>query len=235
MSATVIASLWACAEVPGMPPCVTDSHELADVSEGLVPAQSALSPTGLTGIDPAQADLGEAEGIGGESALEDAMPAADGTALSPDLEAPSRDPDLWLYRDRTVAILRRYMRLSIEVGRMPSLLGREFFRARVTSYKASTFEDSVIFVHDVERSLEELSEFEKKLIAKIVLQQYSQEEAGRLLGCGYRTVERLFPETLDRVSGILLRRGILTGLPNTKREVPKSCQGGKTGPFLASD
>jgi hypothetical protein len=78
------------------------------------------------------------------------------------------------------------MRLSIEVGRTPSLLGREFFRTRVTSYGASTFEDSVIFVHDVERSLEELNDFEKKLIAKIVLQRFSREEAGRLLGCGYR-------------------------------------------------
>jgi hypothetical protein len=147
----------------------------------------------------------------------------------------ARIPDLWLYRDRTVALLRRYMRLSIEVGRMPSLLGREFFRTRVTRYKASTFEDSVIFVHDVEVSLEELSEFQKKLIAKVALQQYSKEEAGRLLGCGYRTVERLFPEALDRVSEILLRRGILAGLPKTKREVPKTCQGGKTGPFPAND
>jgi len=149
--------------------------------------------------------------------------------------AESEDPDLWLYRDRTVGLLRRYMRLSIEVGRLPSLLGREFFRSRVTSYGASTFEDSVIFVHDVERSLEELNEFEKKLIAKIVLQQYSKEEAGRLLGCGYRTVERLFPEALDRISEILLRREILTSLPKTKREVRKSCQGGKSGPFLARD
>ena len=93
----------------------------------------------------------------------------------------------------------------------------------------------MIFVHDVERSLEELNEFEKKLIAKIVLQQYSKEEAGRLLGCGYRTVERLFPEALDRISEILLRREILTGLPKTKQEVRKSCQGGKSGPFLARD
>lgn len=218
-----------------MPPYITDSGELADVSESLVPAQSDLSATELTGIDPAPADLVEAEGIGGAPVQEASTPAADETAVSTDLETPGRDPDLWLYRERTVAILRRYMRLSIEVGRMPSLLGREFFRTRVTAYKSSTFEDSAIFVHDVERSLEELSEFEKKLIAKIVLQRYSKEEAGRLLGCGYRTVERLLPETLDRVSEIFLGRGILTRLPTRKREVPKSCQGGKTDEFLTSD
>ena len=33
------------------------------------------------------------------------------------------------YRGRAVAMLRRYMQYSIETGRLPSLLGREFFRA----------------------------------------------------------------------------------------------------------
>jgi DNA-directed RNA polymerase specialized sigma24 family protein len=234
MSATVIALLSASAEPPSMPRFVTSERALADADEGIVPVQADLVATELSETDPPQTDLAEVA-IGGEPAQESPMPAPDETAVSADSQGPSRDPDLWLYRDRTVALLRRYMRLSIEVGRMPSLLGREFFRTRVTSYKASTFEDSVIFVHDVERSLEELSEFEKKLIAKIVLQQYSKEEAGRLLGCGYRTVERLFPETLDRISENLLKRGILTRLPRTKREVPKTCQEGKTGPFPASD
>jgi hypothetical protein len=132
-------------------------------------------------------------------------------------QASDRNPDLWLYRDRTVALLRRYLRLSIEVGRMTSVLGREFFRARVTFYKASTFEDSVIFVHDVERSLDKLQEFDRQLIAKVVLQEYSKEEAGRFLGCGYRTVERLYPEALDSMSEILLDRHILTRLPQLRK------------------
>src|SRR5450755_2465766 len=68
-------------------------------------------------------------------------------------EGIGRDPDLWLYRERTLGMLRRYQRLSVEVGRLPSLLGREFFRTRVTSYHAGTFEDAVIFVHDVARGL----------------------------------------------------------------------------------
>lgn len=219
MSSTVIALLNACAETPGMPPYLPFDDSLTDGNEH-GPEQVECKPTDL-------AELGQ------EPGLEGPTPDVDETAISED--TPGRDPDLWLYRQRTVALLRRYLRLSIEVGRTPSLLGREFFRTRVTSYGSSTFEDSVIFVHDVERSLEELNEFEKKLIGKIVLQQFSKEEAGRILGCGYRTVERLFPETLDRVSEILLRRGILTSLPSTKHEVPKSCQGGKNGPFLATD
>jgi hypothetical protein len=57
-----------------------------------------------------------------------------------------RDADIWLYRERTIALLRRYLRISIEVGRLPSLLGRELFRSKVTSYRMSSFEDGVIFV-----------------------------------------------------------------------------------------
>ena len=96
-------------------------------------------------------------------------------------EAAGADPDLWLYRDRTSAMLRRYFRYSIEVGRLPSLLGREFFRTRVTSYRVGTFEDAVIFVHDVERCLDRLDNFERTVIGKVVLQEFSHDEAARLL------------------------------------------------------
>jgi DNA-directed RNA polymerase specialized sigma24 family protein len=235
MSANLIALLHAAVEPPGLPPLAPSEPAPGDVGEDPSAAQADSTPVESAEAEQTQTDLSDTETAGAGLAQENPTAMAEEAALLPDTQVPSRDPDLWLYRDRTVALLRRYLRLSIEVGRMPSLLGREFFRTRVTSYKASTFEDSVIFVHDVERSLEELNEFEKKLIAKIVLQQYSKEEAGRLLGCGYRTVERLFPETLDRVSKILLRREILTGLPNTKREVPKTCQEGKRGHFLAND
>jgi len=127
--------------------------------------------------------------------------------------APPADPSLWLYRDRTVALLRRYLRLSLQVGRLPSLLGREVIRAHVTGYQAATFEDAVIFVHDVERCLEDLPPFDKTLIALIVLQDYTQLETAQILGCGLRTVARNYPETLDRVSEIFLQRGILLPLP----------------------
>jgi len=126
------------------------------------------------------------------------------------------DSSLWLYRDRTVALLRRYLRLSLQVGRLPSLLGREAIRTQVTCYRAATFEDSVIFVHDIDRCLEELAPFDKSLIALIVLQEYTQLEAAQVLRCGARTVARTFPETLDRVSEIFLARGILLPLPGSR-------------------
>jgi len=209
MSATIIASIYASSEIP---PQVFNSASSIDDS---TPSELVEDIAPGTATDPA--------------------PVADRVVVEVFTPAPCADPDLWLYRDRTVALLRRYMRLSIEVGRMPSLLGREFFRARVTSYKASTFEDSVIFVHDVERSLEKLDEFQKQLIAKIVLQEYSQEEAGRLLGCGLRHTARCYSEALDRMSEIFLNRDLLARLPQTKRDSQKSCQGGQIDEFLASD
>lgn len=148
--------------------------------------------------------------------------------------ASGADPDLWLYRERTVGMLRRYLRISIEVGRLPSLLGREFFRTRVTSYRVSTFEDAVIFVHDVERSLERLDAFDKKLIGRIVLQEYTQEETARLLQCGRRTVGRRFPEALDRLSENFLAGGLLTRLPGANSSKEKSCQEGRRQESLVS-
>ncbi len=142
--------------------------------------------------------------------------------------------ELWLYRDRCMAILKRYIRLAVEIGRLPSLLGREFFRSRVTSYAASTFEESVIFVYDVEHSLEKLDRFEQALIAKIVLEEYSQREAARILNCPLRTVERCFPEALDHLSEILLAGDILTPLYGGGKGSKKTCQGGRCSENLAS-
>ncbi len=138
--------------------------------------------------------------------------------------------DLALYRGTTLGLLRFYFRVSVETGRLPSLLGRECFRSRLTSYRAQSFEDAVIFVHDLERCLEELGDFEKELVARIVFQEYTQEETAGLLGCTCRTVERRFPETLDLLSAILLERGFIPLLPLHVPSPPtagQSCQEGK--------
>ena len=150
------------------------------------------------------------------------------------IHIPGSDPDLWLYRERTLGMLRRYHRLSVEVGRLPSLLGREFFRTRVTSYHAGTFEDAVIFVHDVARGLDKLGAFEHKLIAKIVLQNYTHNETARLLGCWRRTVGRRFPEALDQLTDIFLEAGLLIRLPATDVARAKNCQEGRNEEISAS-
>jgi len=119
------------------------------------------------------------------------------------------ETDMWPYRDRTVALLRRYARASVEVGRLPSLLGRECFRAKVSSYPMSSFEDVVIFVHDMETVLQRLNPFQQRLIAMNVLEEYSLREVARLLPCPLRTVEREVPDALDELSRVLLRSGLI--------------------------
>jgi len=133
--------------------------------------------------------------------------------------------DLSAYHDRTIALLLRYFRMSLEIGRMPSVLGREVFRARVTSYRVHTFEDAVIFVHDVERCVERLEPFSRQLIARVILQDYSYEEAAKLMGCGERSVYRLLPIALDQLTELFFTSKLLS---------PSACQEGKSGVIAAS-
>ena len=106
-------------------------------------------------------------------------------------------------------MLRRYFRMSIEVGRLPSVIGRECFRSQFTGGRKYTFEDAVIFVHDMEYSLQELTEWERELIVWVILQDYSQDEAAELLGYTRRWVARRLPRAIDHLSEILLERGLL--------------------------
>jgi hypothetical protein len=132
-------------------------------------------------------------------------------------------PELAFYRKYTQALLRRYMRLSLEAGRVPSLMGREMFRGNVTHYRVHSFEDVVIFCHDVERRLAQLRPLDQQLVKRIGLQQYTQEEAAALLGISLRHCVRLYAEMLDRLTALLLEDRLL--------EPQNSCQEGKASSF----
>ncbi|MGC2371806.1 MAG: hypothetical protein WA474_22245 [Candidatus Sulfotelmatobacter sp.] len=125
------------------------------------------------------------------------------------------DPDIWLYRKKTTALLRRYMRWSLEAGRLPSLLGRELFRAKISAFTATTFEARVIFLHDVEKCLDRLKSFDRQVVARVLLQEYDHESAARILQCTRRTLERRLPELIDELSESLLRSDLLERLPET--------------------
>jgi Sigma-70, region 4 len=141
--------------------------------------------------------------------------------------------DLWPYRRRTVTLLRRYARASVEVGRLPSLLGREFFRTRVTSYTMRNFEDVVIFVTDMEQAIEKLNAVEKRLLAMNVLEEFTTDEIARLVRCNPRTVRRLLQDALDQLSQILLAGGLMEKLPTDTRG-RETCQEGKNYNFEVS-
>lgn len=127
-------------------------------------------------------------------------------------------PQVAFYRKYTEAMLRRYVKLSMEAGRAPSLLGREMFRGKVTSYRVHSFEDVVIYVHDVEKCLAKLDSRPQHFIQRMALQEYTQVETAQMMGLPVRTVVRRYEEALDRLTQIFLEAKLL--------EPMKECQGG---------
>jgi hypothetical protein len=122
------------------------------------------------------------------------------------------DPALSLYRPRTLGLLRRYLQQASAVGRLPSLVAQEGFRARVTCYRMTTFEDAVIFVLDMERALERLDGADQQIISGIILQGHSHDAAARFYHCTRRTVTRRLCVALDHLSEGLLASGLLKAL-----------------------
>jgi DNA-directed RNA polymerase specialized sigma24 family protein len=214
-----------------------------------LPAKTARSGAPQSGGDvtPYPSDIAkDGATVGSDENSNATKSALDGTSVEQNADAAQAELVLekfWeesrederhrrVYRGRTVGMLRRYMKYSIETGRLPSLLGREFFRAKVTSYQVVTFEERVIFVHDMEMCLDRLDEFSRQLIARHILQEHDQAATARLLQCTERTVRRLTPVVLDQLAEILLARGLLERVDSTDK---KSCQGGLESKISVSD
>jgi hypothetical protein len=119
------------------------------------------------------------------------------------------DADLFLYRDRTVMLLKQYARMAVESGRLPSPLGRECFGTRVTSYAMASFEDMAIFVHDMGAALRRLSDVQQQLIMLNVLEEFSQWEIAKLLGCTTRWIEWQISDALDDLTRGLVKSGLV--------------------------
>jgi hypothetical protein len=134
--------------------------------------------------------------------------AAEGEA-APAKAGKLLEPEFAFYRRYTEALLRRYLRMSTEAGRVPSFLGRELFRGNVTSYKVRSFEDVVIFCYDVEKCLKILNEQERELVKRIALQQYTKAEAAAKLGISVRWCGVRYAETLDKLTRELMRLGLM--------------------------
>ena len=125
--------------------------------------------------------------------------------------SPEKSPvvSLAFYRKHTEKMLRRYLYASMQVGRAPSILGDPVGRGWVSSRPVRTFEDAVIFVLDVEKCLNQQGPLDRKMLSRIVLQEYTQAETATLLGMSVRTVCYRFPQAVDRLTEKLLQAGIL--------------------------
>jgi hypothetical protein len=140
-----------------------------------------------------------------------ARPAAK-VAVKPAARKPAAVTPLDAYRKYTEALLRRYSQMAMESGRVPSLLGRELFRGKVTNYVVHGFDDVVIFVHDVANCLEQLDSETCQLIERIALQEYTLEETAALLGLPVWRVSRQYGNALDQVTKMFLERKMLERL-----------------------
>ncbi|ADW67122.1 hypothetical protein [Granulicella tundricola] len=141
-------------------------------------------------------------------------------AVLPDAEERIRlrpSPELSFYRKYTEAMLKRYTKLSMEAGRAPSLLGRELFRGHVTNYKVSSFDDVVIYVHDVENCVAKLGRGQQYLVRKIAMQGYTQQETAAMIGTNLKIVIKRYVEAIDLLTRLFLDLGLLAPTVASKR------------------
>lgn len=116
---------------------------------------------------------------------------------------------LAFYRKRTEALLQRYMQVSIDVGRAPSILGNCVFRGKASSYRLRSFEDAVIFVFDIEKCLKRLDGFSQEIVARIALQEYTQLETAAMTGQSPRSIFRKYQEAIDALTAMFVEYELL--------------------------
>ena len=125
------------------------------------------------------------------------------------VKQPAPKAEMAFYRKYTEALLRRYVQMSMEAGRVPSMLGRSVLGGRASSYRIHGFDDAVNFRLDVERCLHRLNEEEREVLRRVAMQEYTQAEAASLLGICLRTCVQRYGRSLDRLTGILLEVRLL--------------------------
>ena len=147
------------------------------------------------------------------SQKEEELPAPPQLNFAEDAEEESQQEgpsvSLAFYRKHTENLLRRYLYVSMQVGRTPSAMNEPVERGNVSYRRLRTFEDAVIFVLDVEACLSKLSALERILLNRIVLQEYTQAETAAMLGISLRAVIYKLPHALDRMTRVLLDLDLL--------------------------
>ncbi len=144
--------------------------------------------------------------------LEEELPAELQIDFADDTEEEEKEGpsvSLAFYRKHTESLLRRYLYVSLQVGRTPSAMQEPVERGNVSYRKLRTFEDAVIFVLDVEACLGKLSALERILLNRIVIQEYTKAETAAMLGISMRAIIYKLPQALDRMTRILLDSDLL--------------------------
>lgn len=129
------------------------------------------------------------------------------------------EPETICYRGQALGIVRHFFEMSCQLGRLPSILGREFFRAKVSHHAIPSFEDQALFAHDVQRSLMKLGEAEIKVLTLVGLYDLNLDEAAKLLGWSPGYISQRFGEALARLTQVFLDSGVLRRDHPDRRQV----------------
>lgn len=133
-------------------------------------------------------------------------------------EATDARPEMVCFRNQTLALVRHYFELSSQYGRLPSLMGREFFRARVSHHAIPGFEEQAVFTRDVELCIARLSAEHQEIVTIMGLYHFTHEEVAQMLHISKTAIHQSFAEALDALAEIFLAAGILSdGRPDRRQ------------------
>lgn len=119
------------------------------------------------------------------------------------------EPETVCYRGQALAIVRHFFEMSCQLGRLPSILGREFFRAKVSHHAIPSFEDQALFAHDIRQSLTKLDEDEMRVLTLIGLYDLNLDEAAEMLHWSTGYISQRFAGALAHLTQIFLDNGVL--------------------------
>ena len=129
------------------------------------------------------------------------------------------EPETICYRGQVLALVRHFFEMSCQLGRLPSILGREFFRAKVSHHAIPSFEDQALFAHDIQRSLMKLDDSEMDVLTLIGFYDLNVDEAASILHCSSGYASRRFSEALAHLTQIFLDTGVLRRDRPDRRQV----------------
>jgi hypothetical protein len=119
------------------------------------------------------------------------------------------EPETICYRGQTLAIVRHFFEISSQLGRLPSILGREFFRAKVSYHGIPSFEDQVLFTHDVEQALQQLDEEAIEVLTLVGLYDLTHHEAAKMLHRSEGCISQRYAEAIAHLTQIFLDTGLV--------------------------
>jgi DNA-directed RNA polymerase specialized sigma24 family protein len=117
--------------------------------------------------------------------------------------------NLCFARAHTHGLLRRFLYTAIQPCRIGSTLHAVRDHGWVSSRTITTFEDAMIFVHDMERCLDALPSLDRDILTRVVIQEHTHEDAAVLLGMSTRALSYKLPAAMDRLTAKLIEAELL--------------------------